>query len=73
MIVLTSGGEKFSKNKFEGGQIDGKKILLKSDGIFIDGEVRLGTAVEKDLQPVVKGDDLLQFLDTLLSNTTCCT
>jgi len=67
MIVLTSGGEKFSKNKFEGGQIDGKKILLKSDGIFIDGEVRLGTAVEKDLQPVVKGDDLLQFLDTLLS------
>jgi len=67
MIVLTSGGEKFSKNKFEDGKIDGKKILLKSDGIFIDGEVRLGTAVEKDLQPVVKGDDLLQFLDTLLS------
>ena len=67
MIVLTSGGEKFSKNKFEDSKIDGKKILLKSDGIFIDGEVRLGTAVEKDLQPVVKGDDLLQFLDTLLS------
>ena len=70
MIVLTSGGEKFSKNKFEGGQIDGKKILLKSDGIFIDGEVRLGTAVEKDLQPVVKGDELVKVLDAIIKAIT---
>ncbi len=67
MIVLTSGGEKFSKNKFEGGQIDGKKILLKSDGIFIDGEVRLGTAKEKDLHPVIKGDTLIGFLEEILT------
>ena len=66
MIVLTSGGEKFSKNKFEGGQIDGKKILLKSDGIFIDGEVRLGTAVEADLQPVAKGDTVKEILDDIV-------
>ena len=66
MIVLTSGGEKFSKNKFEGGQIDGKKILLKSDGIFIDGEVRLGSSKDS-LEPVVKGDTLILFLETMLT------
>jgi len=66
MIVLTSGGEKFSKNKFEDGKIDGKKILLKSDGIFIDGEVRLGTGVEADLQPVVKGDTVKEILDDIV-------
>lgn len=66
MIVLTSGGEKFSKNKFEGGQIDGKKILLKSDGIFIDGEVRLGSSKDS-LEPVVKGDTLILFLEAILT------
>lgn len=66
MIVLTSGGEKFSKNKFEDGKIDGKKILLKSDGIFIDGEVRLGSSKDS-LEPVVKGDTLILFLETMLT------
>ena len=66
MIVLTSGGEKFSKNKFEDGKIDGKKILLKSDGIFIDGEVRLGSSKDS-LEPVVKGDTLILFLETILT------
>ena len=66
MIVLTSGGEKFSKNKFEDGKIDGKKILLKSDGIFIDGEVRLGSSKDS-LEPVVKGDTLILFLEAILT------
>ena len=66
MIVLTSGGEMFSKNKFEDGKIDGKKILLKSDGIFIDGEVRLGSSKDS-LEPVVKGDTLILFLEAILT------
>ena len=66
MIVLTSGGEKFSKNKFEDGKIDGKKKLLKSDGIFIDGEVRLGSSKDS-LEPVVKGDTLILFLEAILT------
>ena len=74
MIVLTSGGEKFSKNKFEDGKIDGKKILLKSDGIFISGgqEIRLNSSNVKlggadKLEPVVKGDTLIVFLEEILT------
>ena len=55
-------------------QIQGKKVLIKSDGIFIKGsDIRLGTVVENDLQPVVKGDDLLELFEDLISaleNTT---
>ena len=43
-----------------------KKILIKSDGIFINGrdEIRLGSGTN---QPVVRGDDLKNFLDELLN------
>ena len=54
--------------KFDDQQIQGKKVLIKSDGIFIKGsDIRLGTVVENDLQPVVKGDDLLELFEDLIS------
>tara|TARA_A100001011_G_scaffold226906_1_gene235011 strand:+ start:882 stop:1856 length:975 start_codon:yes stop_codon:yes gene_type:complete len=69
MIVLTSDGEKFTKNKFEDTKINGKKILLKSDGIFISSnDVRLGSSVENDLEPVVKGNELKKIIDLLLDS-----
>tara|TARA_Y100001938_G_C8073164_1_gene424379 strand:+ start:701 stop:1762 length:1062 start_codon:yes stop_codon:yes gene_type:complete len=77
---------------FDGEQIKNKKILIKSDGIFISGrdniklrcinnitvdapnfnvsgdEVKLGSIQTTELQPVVKGDDLKQFLNTMLTD-----
>ena len=48
--------------------IEDKKIQIKSNSIFIKGsDIRLGTAVENDLQPVVKGDDLLELFEDLIS------
>ena len=63
-IYLTSDG--LSGTEFDGEQIKGKKILIKSDGIFINGrdEIRLGSGTN---QPVVRGDDLKNFLDELLN------
>jgi hypothetical protein len=71
-IYLLSDG--LRGQKFDDQQIQGKKVLIKSDGIFIKGsDIRLGTVVENDLQPVVKGDDLLELFEDLISaleNTT---
>ena len=65
-IYLLSDG--LRGQKFDDQQIQGKKVLIKSDGIFIKGsDIRLGTAVETDLQPVVKGDDLLELFEDLIS------
>ena len=76
---------------FDGEQIENKKILIKSDGIFISGrdniklrcinnitvdtpnfnvsgdEVQLGSTETAELQPVVKGDDLINLLDDMIS------
>ena len=61
-IYLTSAG--LSGTNVDGEQIKGKKILIKSDGIFIKGDdIRLGSGVESNLQPVVKGNDLKKLLD----------
>jgi len=66
-IYLTSDG--VSDIKFDGQAIGGKKILIKSDGIFIKGnDVRLGGVIKDDLQPVVKGEDLKNFLEVMLSD-----
>ena len=71
-IYLLSDG--LRGQKFDDQQIQGKKVLIKSDGIFIKGsDIRLGTVVENELQPVVKGDDLLELFEDLISaleNTT---
>ena len=65
-IYLTSDG--LRGKSFEGRKIEGKNILIKSDSIFIKGDdIRLGSRVDNNLQPVVKGDELVEFLDTLLS------
>ena len=65
-IYLTSDG--LRGKSFEGQKIEGKNILIKSDSIFIKGDdIRLGSRVDNNLQPVVKGDELIEFLDTLLS------
>ena len=64
-IYLTSGG--LQGKKFDDQQIEGKKVLIKSDGIFIKGsDIRLGTAIENDLQPVAKGNDLVKLLDDMI-------
>ena len=65
-IYLTSDG--LRGKSFEGQKFEGKNILIKSDSIFIKGDdIRLGSRVDNNLQPVVKGDELVEFLDTLLS------
>ena len=65
-IYLTSDG--LRGKKFDDQQIEGKKVLIKSDGIFIKGsDIRLGTAIESDLQPVAKGNDLVKLLDNMIS------
>ena len=64
-IYLTSDG--LRGKKFDNQQIEGKKVLIKSDGIFIKGsDIRLGTAVETDLQPVAKGDTVKEILDDIV-------
>ena len=66
-IYLISDG--LSGTQFDEQQIKGKKILIKSDGIFIKGsDIRIGSGNTNKLQPVVRGDDLKQFLDDLLSD-----
>ena len=54
----------------DGQRVGGKKVLIKSGGIFISsGDVRLGTSVENDLEPVVKGLELKKVLDQLIATT----
>ena len=77
-IYLTSGGDD-----------EGKKVLIQSDGIFIKGreEVRIKVSNELKInspnlfvngnetklgsedakQPIIRGDDLVQFLESMLS------
>jgi len=65
-IYLTSSG--VSNIKFDGQTIGGKKILIKSDGIFIKGnDIRLGGVIAGDLQPVVRGNDLKELLDPIFT------
>ena len=67
-IYLTSNG--LRGEKFDNQQIEGKKILLKSDGIFIKGsDIRLGSSVETELEPVVKGNSLKKLLDQVFQAT----
>ena len=64
-IYLTSDG--LRGKSFEGQKIEGKNILIKSDSIFIKGDdIRLGSRVDDNLQPVVKGDELVKVLDAIV-------
>ena len=51
----------------DGQSVVGKKVLIKSDGIFISSnDIRLGTSVENDLQPIAKGDTVKEILDDIV-------
>jgi len=64
-IYLISDGLK--GKSFDERKIEGKKILIKSDGIFIKGsDIRLGSVIEGNLQPVAKGNDLVEILDKIM-------
>ena len=64
-IYLISDGLK--GKSFDERKIEGKKILIKSDGIFIKGsDIRLGSVIEGNLQPVVKGNELVSVLEELI-------
>ena len=64
-IYLTSDG--LRGKSFDGEKIEGKNILIKSDSIFIKGDdIRLGSRVDNNLQPVVKGDELVKVLDAIV-------
>ena len=65
-IYLISDG--LRGTKFDNQQIQGKKILIKSEGIFIKGsDIRIGSGDNNNLQPVVKGNDLKQLLDPVFA------
>jgi hypothetical protein len=80
-IYFTSKGLP-GNNPFDGEQIEGKKVLIQSDGIFIKGreevrinapnlsviddEVKLGS--RNATQPVVLGDDLKEFLTDFVTD-----
>ncbi len=65
-IYLISDG--LRNTKFDNQQIQGKKILIKSDGIFIKGsDIRIGSGDNNNLQPVVKGNDLKELLDPIFT------
>ena len=56
-------------DKFDGQQVEGKKVLIKSKGIFISGEdVRLGSSVATSIEPVVKGTSLKELLDPIFES-----
>ena len=73
------------RDRFDGDQIEGKKVLIQSDGIFIKGrqevkintpnlsvikdEVKLGSR-EISSQPVVLGDELIKILEDIISILT---
>tara|TARA_Y100000114_G_scaffold14162_1_gene11475 strand:- start:169 stop:1095 length:927 start_codon:yes stop_codon:yes gene_type:complete len=51
----------------DGQSVVGKKVLIKSDGIFISSnDIRLGTSVENDLQPIAKGNTVKEILDDIV-------
>ena len=78
-IYLLSRG---MRDKFDGNTIEGKKVLIQSDGIFIKGrqevkinapnlsvnenETKLGSRDAE--QSVIKGDDLVDFLNDMLTD-----
>ena len=80
-IYFTSKGLP-GNNPFDGNKIEGKKVLIQSDGIFIKGreevrinapnlsviddEVKLGS--RNATQPVVLGDDLKEFLTDFVTD-----
>ena len=65
-IYLLSDG---TSTRLDGQRIEGKKVLIKSDGIFISsGDVRLGSSIENELEPVVKGIELKKIIDLLLDS-----
>ena len=71
-IYLISNGLEVG-NKFDDEVLEGKKVLIKSDGIFISGrqEIRLNSSNVKlggndNLEPVVKGDQLVKLLDGIV-------
>ena len=78
-IYLLSKG---MRNKFDGQSVGGKKVLIQSDGIFIKGreEIKINSpnlSVSSDetklgsreaTQSVIKGDDLVSFLDDMLTD-----
>ena len=69
-IYLISNGVPFQQTTFDGEEIKGKKILIKSDGIFIKGnDIRLGSGVSGNLEPVVKGNELKKLLDVVFEGT----
>jgi len=83
---------KTDEEKFDGEQITGKKILIKSNGIFISGrdnlkfravnninvntpvldiistDIKLGSVETTELQPVVRGDQLKEFLEKMIDD-----
>jgi len=66
-IYLLSRG---MKDKFDGNTVEGKKVLIKSNGIFISGDdVRLGSSVEAEIEPVVLGNKLKELLDEVFTGT----
>tara|TARA_R100001163_G_C5037412_1_gene176322 strand:- start:86 stop:1093 length:1008 start_codon:yes stop_codon:yes gene_type:complete len=87
-IYFTSKGLP-GNNPFDGEKVEGKKVLIQSDGIFIKGreEVRIKAIEELKInspnlvvngnetklgsedakQPIIRGDDLVQFLESMLS------
>jgi len=95
-IYLLDNGLPFNadidEEKFDGEQITGKKILIKSNGIFISGrdnlkfravnninvntpvldiistDIKLGSVESTELQPVVKGDQLKEFLEKMIDD-----
>ena len=63
-IYLISDG---ASTTIDGQTVGGKKVLIKSGGIFISSnDIRLGTSVEKDLQPIAKGDTVKEILDDIV-------
>jgi len=62
-IYLLSNG---MSGLFDTQRVEGKKVLIKSNGIFISGDdVRLGSSVETKIESVVKGDSLKELLDDI--------
>ena len=66
-IYLLSNG---MSGLFDTQRVEGKKVLIKSNGIFISGDdVRLGSSVETKIESVVKGDSLKELLDEVFTGT----
>jgi len=66
-IYLLSRG---MSDKFDGQDVNGKKVLIKSNGIFISGDdVRLGSSVDTKIEPVVLGNKLKELLDEVFTGT----